>query len=255
MIEFYKYDMLNGYEDIIAFTTTKNTQYDYDFSLALHTGEDKAKIVSNRQELLKSLNLEDYSIVLANQTHSCNISVINDTTSRGWEDENSAIVDTDALMSNQKGVLLGILTADCVPVLLYDTQKEVISAIHAGWRGSVCRIVQKTISKMQKVYNSNPKEIQAIIAPSIGKCCYEVNWDVAKHFEDIDGAYRKVGDKYMLDLPHINKVQLIQSGLDENSIYLSGVCSSCDNERFFSYRKECGCSGRFLTLIGMLKNS
>jgi len=253
VIEFYKYDMLNGYEDIIALTTTKNTQYDYDFSLALHTGEDKAKILSNRQELLKSLNLEAYTIVLANQTHSCNISVINDTTSKGWEDESSAVVDTDALMTNQKGVLLGILTADCVPVLLYDTQKEVISAIHAGWRGSACQIVQKTISKMQEVYNSNPKDIKAIIAPSIGKCCYEVSWDVAKHFEDIDSAYTKVGDKYMLDLPYINKVQLIQSGVESSNIYLSGVCTSCDNERFFSYRKECGCSGRFLTLIGLRK--
>jgi len=251
VIEFYKYDILNGYEDIVALTTTKNTQYEYSFSLALHTGEDKSKIISNRQKLLKSLNLEDYSIVLANQTHSCNISVINDTTSKGWEDENSAVVDTDALMTNQKGVLLGILTADCVPVLLYDNQKGVVLAIHAGWRGTACGIAQKSVAKMQEMYNSNPKDIQAIIAPSIGKCCYEVDIEVAKHFKDIDGAYRKIGDKYMLDLPYINKIQLIQSGLDEKSIYLSSVCTSCNNESFFSYRKECGCSGRFLSLIGM----
>jgi len=219
--------------------------------LALHTGEDKTKILSNRQELLKSLNLEDYSIVLANQTHSCNVAVITDTISRGWENEKSAVVDTDALITNQKGLLLGILTADCVPVLVYDRKKAVISAIHAGWKGSACNIVQKTISKMQEEYNSNPKDIQAVIAPSIGECCYEVDMDVVKHFKGIDGAYRKVGDKYMLDLPHINKIQLIQSGVDNRHIYMSGVCTSCDNERFFSYRKECGCSGRFLSFIGL----
>jgi YfiH family protein len=251
VIEVYTYDIPDSYDDIIAFTTTKNTKYDYSFSLALHTGENKTMILSNRQQLLKDLELEDYNIILANQTHSCNISIVNDSISRGWNDENSAILDTDAIITNQKGLLLGILTADCVPILLYDRTKGVISAIHAGWRGSACGIVKKTIAKMQEIYDSNPKDIYAIISPSIGKCCYEVDLNVAEHFEDIIDAYTQVGDKYMLDLPHINKIQLIQSGLDMTSIHLSGICTSCNNNRFFSYRKECGCSGRFLSIIGM----
>jgi YfiH family protein len=251
VIEFYKYDILNGYEDIIALTTTKNTQYEYDYSLALHTGEDSNKICSNRKELLKSLGLQDYSVVLANQTHSCNIAVINDNYSKGWIDSASAIDNTDALITNQKGVLLGILSADCVPVMLYDKAKQVVANIHAGWRGSACNIVSKSVIKMQQEFDSNPADIISLIAPSIGKCCYEVDINVAKHFSHIDGAYSKVGDKYMLDLPYINRYQLLQSGISDEHIQMSGVCTSCDNERFFSYRKECGCSGRFMSLIGL----
>jgi YfiH family protein len=251
VIEFYKYDIINGYEDIIALTTTKNSEYQYDFSQALHTGEDTEAICTNRQALLRDLSLSDYSVVLANQTHSCNIAVINDDSSKGWQDSSSALSDTDALITKQRGVLLGILSADCVPVILYDKTNQAIANIHAGWRGSACAIVSKTIVKMQIEFGSNPADMIAIVAPSIGKCCYEVDESVAKHFSHIDGVCEKVGDKYMLDLPQVNRHQLIQAGVKTSNIQMSGVCTSCENEKFFSYRKECGCSGRFLTLIGL----
>ena len=253
MIDFLKYDMLDRDEEIVAVTTIKSLEYEYLFSLALHTKEDSNKIVHNRKTLLSRLDLEDYSVVLANQTHSCNIAVINSDKSRGWFEIDSAIKDSDALISDRKGVLLGVLTADCVPILLFDEKKSVIGAVHAGWRGSGCEIVKKSVEKMMECYGSNPSDIKAIIAPSIGSCCYEVDWNVAQHFSSIDGAYVKKGDKYMLDLVYINKHSLLSIGVKDDNIYLSGICTSCSSDKFFSYRKEQGCSGRFLTLIGMKK--
>jgi YfiH family protein len=149
--------------------------------------------------------------------------------------------------------MLNILTADCVPILLYDTKKEVVAAIHAGWRGTHMHIVTKTVQKMIDTFNSNPKDIIAGIAPSIGRCCYEVGEDVAEHFFDMPQSFTRKDEKYMLDLPLINKEQLLIAGLKEESIEMSHICTSCNVERFFSYRKEQGCSGRFMSTIG-LKN-
>jgi len=104
---------------------------------------------------------------------------------------------------------------------------------------------------MQEEFNSNPKNIIAGVAPSIGRCCYEVDWNVAQHFETIENAYDKKGDKYMLDLPYVNKLQLLNAGLLEENIEMSNICTACEVEDYFSYRKEGGCSGRFMSMIGL----
>lgn len=104
---------------------------------------------------------------------------------------------------------------------------------------------------MQELFDSNPEDIIAGIAPSIGRCCYEVGVDVAKHFFEIPQSYTQKKSKYMLDLPYLNKVQLLQAGLIKSHIELSNICTACDTKRFFSYRKEEGCSGRFMSMIGL----
>ncbi len=101
------------------------------------------------------------------------------------------------------------------------------------------------------VYGCDPKDIIAGIAPSIGACCYEVGKDVAEHFFNIPESFTTVGDKYMLDLPYINKQQLLKAGLHEKEIQMSEVCTACEVTQFFSYRKEKGCSGRFMSMIGL----
>jgi len=225
----------------------------YKASLALHTGEDMQCIVSNREKTLKALHPQMRHIVLANQTHGDRIHVVSEKETKGWYEHESAIASCDGLITMQKGVLLGVLTADCVPVLLYDPVRESVGAVHAGWRGTASHIVSKCVVKMQKEFGVEPKNIIACIAPSIGRCCYEVDEAVVKKFDDIPKSHEVIGDgKYMLDLPYINKYQLLESGLSPENIHLSGICTACDTQRFFSYRKEHGCSGRFLSMIGML---
>ncbi len=189
--------------------------------------------------------------IVANQTHSDNISIIHKVHERGWNSLEDAIENCDALITNQSNIMLTILTADCVPILLFDPKQRVIAAIHAGWKGTQQQIASKTVEKMQKEFDCNPKDIRAGVAPSIGKCCYEVDWNVAKHFETIENAYDNKGEKQMLDLPHINKVQLLEAGLLKEYIEMSDACTACEVDDYFSYRKEGGCSGRFMSMIGL----
>jgi len=230
--------------------TQKERNSPYSFSLALHTQENPQQILENRKALQQ--HFPNMYFIVANQTHSANIHIVTKKESVGWESEQSSIENCDALISNQKGIMLTILTADCVPILLLDPINQVVAAIHAGWRGTEQEIVLKTVKKMQEVFNSNPKEIVAGIAPSIGTCCYEVDWNVAKHFKEIKDAYTQQDDKYMLNLPLINKKQLLNIGLQEEKIELSNICTACEVEHYFSYRKEQGCSGRFMSMIGLI---
>ena len=227
--------------------TQKEPTAPYSFSLALHTKEEPSKILKNRN-LLKEY-FPKMNFVVANQTHSSNIHIVTKNQEIGWQKAEDAIENCDALITNIPNVMLTILTADCVPILLLDPKQKIVSAIHAGWKGTKEEIAFKTVKKMQEEFNSNPSDIIAGVAPSIGKCCYEVDWNVAQHF--IESAYDKVGEKYMLDLPYINKTQLLKAGLKEENIELSNVCTACDVEYYFSYRKENGCSGRFMSMIGL----
>ena len=227
--------------------TQKEKAEPYSFSLALHTKENPNDIIQNRQYFSKKF--PNATFVVANQTHSSNIHIVKEEKELGWNILEDAIENCDALITNQKNIMLTILTADCVPILLFDPKQKVVAAVHAGWKGTQQEILFKTVKKMQEIFNSNPKDIIAGIAPSIGKCCYEVDWNVAKNFEKIENSYEKKAKKYMLDLPHINKLQLLNSGLKEDNIELSNICTACSVEHYFSYRKEGGCSGRFMSMI------
>ena len=254
MLDLYHFKKLPTYAKVTHAVSTKSSAFPYHFSLALHTGESPKDIIGNRKILKESLKIphtKTVKFIVANQTHSANIQVIQENKSRGWESKEDAIENCDALITDVKYLILTILTADCVPILLYDKEKQVIAIIHAGWKGTEAQITKKTIQKMQKVFKSNPKEILASIAPSIGRCCYEVELDVAKHFLHIPQSYTQKANKYMLDLPMLNQKQLLDSGIEKDHIEMSDICTSCEVERFFSYRKEKGCTGRFMSLIGL----
>jgi len=157
------------------------------------------------------------------------------------------------LITNQKNIVLSILTADCVPILLYDPIQEVIAAVHAGWRGTKEHIVSKTVKKMIESFDSNAEDIIAGIAPSIGQCCYEVGADVAINFKHLPHAYTTKNDRFMLNLPKINQQQLCDIGVLSKNIEMSHICTSCEVERFFSYRKEKKCSGRFMSTLVLIE--
>ncbi|HHS92747.1 MAG TPA: peptidoglycan editing factor PgeF, partial [Campylobacterales bacterium] len=196
-------------------------------------------------------NFPNYHFIGASQTHSANIFIVEKDETLGWNSLDDAIQNCDALITNRPNIMLTILTADCVPILLFDPVQNVIAAVHAGWKGTKEQILHKTVKSMHENFNSNPKNIISGIGPSIGRCCYEVDWNVAQHFSKIESSYLQKRDKYMLDLALINKYQLLKAGLEEKNIELSNICTSCENETYFSYRKEGGCSGRFISMIGL----
>ncbi len=254
MVNFYHFEKFNNISICRHAVTTKNSKEPYAFSVALHTGEDVNPIVANRKKIISMLAWKKpIHFVLANQTHSDHIVTIGQEESRGWTNQDDSVANCDALITNRKDVVLAILTADCVPVLLLDSKKSVVAAVHAGWKGTKEAIVAKTVIKMIDVFDCKAEDIIAGIAPSIGRCCYEVGKEVAENFDDIPDAHDSIGNKYMLDLPLINKEQLINAGLLKSNIEMSGICTACEAERFFSYRKEHGCSGRFMSMIGLLE--
>ena len=194
---------LSAQKNCTHLITKKDVTQAHSFSLALHTGEEPQKIIANRSTIAN--NFPDMHFIVANQTHSDNIQVIKEKNKTWLSDiKEHAIEDCDALITDQKNIMLTVLTADCVPILLFDPVQHVVAVVHAGWKGTEQQIALKTVKKMQELFNSEPKDILAGIAPSIGKCCYEVDWNVAQHFKEVKDAYDEKDEKYMLDLSLIH---------------------------------------------------
>jgi len=242
----------DSYETLRYGITQKQAAFPLKGSLALHTGEDSRSVMDNRLAFRRHFGLEEMHIILANQTHSDRIVTVDTPVTRGWRQAEDAIPDCDALITPLRGVCLGILTADCVPILLFDPQNRIVAAIHAGWKGSAAHIVAKTVHRMQEHYGSLPEHILAGIGPSIRQCCYEVDENVASYFQDMEEVWKKKENgKYMLDLACVNRRQLLNAGLLPEHIETSPACTACETARFFSYRAE-RCSGRFLSFIAQM---
>jgi polyphenol oxidase len=155
-----------------------------------------------------------------------------------------AIGEGDAIISDQAGVTIGIRTADCVPILLADSVTRIVACVHAGWRGTAENIVSAAVRAMTEV-GCRPASLRVAIGPSIGSCCYEVGNDVAIRFANWIAVN---GERQALDLPAINRVQLLEAGVSD--IWTSGECTFCQAERFFSFRREKERAGRMVSFVG-----
>jgi hypothetical protein len=159
------------------------------------------------------------------------------------------IGEGDAIISSEPGVAVGIRTADCVPILLVDSNHRMVASIHAGWRGTAANIVGATVAEMRS-RGAVPEDLRAAIGPSIGSCCYEVGPEVTQALSrwQPEIADRKIPTK--VSLPAINEVQLREAGVSD--IWISGECTYCNRERFFSFRREREEAGRMLTFVSRL---
>jgi hypothetical protein len=157
--------------------------------------------------------------------------------------------------------MLGVQTADCVPVLIADVNKRVVAAIHAGWRGTVARIVEHGIATMREVYGSRPEDMVAAVGPSIGACCYAVGDEVRSNFgaqfKYAEALFRTTeGGQMHLDLWEANRRQLLDAGVPEAGITVMGECTACavaqQERKYFSHRAEHGFTGRMMSVIGVV---
>ena len=170
------------------------------------------------------------------------------------KDNIGQIIDGDAIITNEKNVPLLILTADCVPVVLVDKVNKAVGLVHAGWRGTYGKICSETLQSMKENYNTNTEDVVAIIGPSIGKCCYEVSYDLVEKFSALlsnadEKIYEIRDDKYYLDLWEINTQILKEFGVLKSNIINMNICTSCNCDRFFSYRKHDKTTKRVGTFI------
>ncbi len=186
----------------------------------------------------------------------------------------------DGLITNTPGILLAMLTADCLPVILVDTKTRAVGVFHAGWRGTVKRIVEKGVGEMHRWFGTRPHDLKAAIGPGIRGCCYHVGAEVRSKFEsqfgyahslfretketdDIHEKYpllfltarapghSELPKKIFLDLGKANRQQLIDAGIPAKNITDVGLCTSCHTELFFSHRAENGVTGRMLAAVGI----
>ena len=197
--------------------------------------------------LAKSLGLSG-GIARLMQIHSSNVRVINEYSE---EDE---YMTGDALVTRLRGVGIGVSTADCVPVLMADDRGTIAAAVHAGWRGTLSRIVDRTLDVIEHSFGITPERMIAVIGPSIKNCCYEVGEEVASQFREEHGASggylsEKVGSKFLLDLALANKSVLERAGV--NNIEIIDICTKC-NDNFYSYRREGKGVGSQLSVIGLV---
>ena len=170
------------------------------------------------------------------------------------KDNIGQIIDGDAIITNEKYVPLLILTADCVPVVLVDKVNKAVGLVHAGWRGTYGKICSETLQSMKENYNTNTEDVVAIIGPSIGKCCYEVSYDLVEKFSALlpnadEKIYEIRDEKYYHDLWEINTQILKEFGVLKSNIINMNICTSCNCDRFFSYRKHDKTTKRIGTFI------
>lgn len=226
---------------ITAFFTTRD--------LPLKAGElaNLIEDVENNKKLVcKGLNIPFENLIIPIQTHSDNVEII--------DLQKHIYPNCDALVTNKCSIAIALNFADCVPIIFYDEVKKVIAVSHAGWRGTVAKIGPKTVQKMVENFSCEPKNIIALIGPAIGKCCFEAGEDVLAQLKTTipdEFFSESIIDFGHADLKLINKIQLLATGLKK--IDVCEYCTSCQNELFFSYRREKGNTARHSAVIMLTK--
>ena len=231
--------------------------------------DTKENVLENRRRFQAALGADRLTLCGLSQIHSDVVHV--------FEALPTSRCRGDASATNRAGLLLAVETADCVPILLVDPKNRAVAAVHAGWRGTLQRIVTKAIGKMQMQFGTKPADLLAAIGPSIGGCCYEVGTEVASEFRSqFPNASEwfdelRTGDEpnplqwlnmsppghqpppknVLLDLRKANRAQLVETGVPSGNVAVSDWCTACRRDLLFSYRKEAGTTGRLMSVIGI----
>ena len=251
-IALYQSDVLNGFENIVhGFTTRKGgvSKGEYEsLSMSPRRGDDISCVRENERILCSELGLQLDRLSSTRQEHTDNIEII-DAENIGVGVSSDWGKGVDACITLEKNVPILCYSADCVPILMYARDIEAIAAVHSGWKGSALSIGKKTVEKLIKM-GAEPQNIFVAIGPSIGKCCYEVSEDVAQQFSP-EFYTAKENGKYMLDLGMVNYSLIRECLVPVENISLSEICTSCNNDLFFSHRRQNGKSGTLGGIICM----
>jgi len=238
--------------------------------------DSREHVLDNRAKFFHAIGADKMRVVTLRQIHSDIAHLASAAIAQSSETPQG-----DALLTREPGLLLVVQTADCVPILLADTKRRAVAAIHAGWRGTLRRIAAKTLGRMQMEFGTRPEDVTAALGPGIGRCCYEVGSDVARDFhaqfpnarEWFDGPFDALASgendpnwlpwltmkppghqppllRAHLDLIAANRAILAEAGVAPRRISSSGFCTACRKDLFFSYRRE-HTTGRLMAAIGL----
>ncbi len=212
------------------------------FTLSYSSLPDKEAIRQNRALLATAMGIPAAQLYLPSQVHQTRIVQVNSQTQK------EALMETDALICNEKGICIAVMSADCVPILLYDKRNHAVGAVHAGWRGTVAKILEKTLYAMQAAFGTKGEDLLAGIGPSVSQESYEVGEEVVGQVQQAFGRdsgllISQPNGKAKLDLWKANTGQLLEFGVRPSHIEVADRCTVKQNQHFFSARM--GDSGRF----------
>lgn len=233
-----------------AFTTKfggVSTGHCESLNLGFHRGDTEENVRENYHRLAEELGVDENRITLTAQVHRTDITVVTEQEA-GTGISKPLSWETDALITNLPNTPLCAFSADCVVVLLYDPVTHTAGAAHAGWRGMAAGILPKTVSEMEKHFGTRRDSLIAVIGPSIRQECFETDADVPEAMESQIGAWvqpyiKETGEKFHVDLQGIGAALLSQSGLAQEHIIDSGICTMCNSDEFWSHRKTNGVRG------------
>lgn len=226
-------------------------------NLGWKQGDLYENVCENYRLACSSLSGDPDKLIFSDQIHEDDIAYVTEKDCAG-KDFSKRLKGTDGMITDKRGIILATSYADCVPLFFVDPINHCIGSSHSGWRGTVKKIGKKTVEKMGSQFGSNPKELVCLIGPSICEKCYEVGKDVIAEFKvnyeydchaDIFTADKDKRGKYKLDLWAAIWHQLIGAGMRKENIYVSGICTSCNDKLLFSHRKTNGKRGAMNGLI------
>lgn len=243
-----------------CFTTRKGGEsfLNKELNLGFNVDDKRENVLKNYEKICGILDIDYKNMAVAKQAHTDRILCLTkDDMGLGVVKE-QIYGDFDGIITNEKNFPIAIFYADCVPLLFLDTKNKVIAAIHSGWKGTLLKISQLAVLKMQEKYNTNPSDVLVAIGPSIGPCHFEAEKDVYLEFKavfkDLDEKYlaKKTYDKYYIDLWKIHLDLLVSCKIPKNNISMLGDCTYCKNDLYFSHRAENGKTGRMAAIIELI---
>ena len=253
------YDLAEG---VTAFSSTRHGGYSEgphgEFNVNLYCGDAPETIAANRKALCKLLRIKDDRLVMPHQVHTTGIAQIGRTFFRLSADVRRQVLEgIDALMTNIPGVCIGVSTADCIPIILYDPEHRAASVVHSGWRGTVANIAGVAVTSMQRAYHTRPEVLKAVIGPGISLENFEVGDEVYDQFVAAGYPMAEIArryEKWHIDLWQCCRLQLEDVGLKPENIEVSGICTYDHHDDYFSARRLGVESGRILTAIVIHKS-
>jgi YfiH family protein len=220
-------------------------------NLGFGSGDQQSQVEANRALVARSFDIEPHLFLTVKQVHGSEILVIDQPNP---EVSHFQRVESDAIITNQRNILLGILVADCYPVILYDRSKHVAAVIHLGWRGTAVGLLERTVAAMREIFGCQAANISAGIGPGIAAHSYEVDRPVRDHFRQGTDNWRRIAREvslghWQLDLQKSIALQLDAAGIDNAAIDTVVECTCCHKETLFSYRRDQGKTGRQMGFV------
>lgn len=243
-LEFYASPNLTNVKFLKHFFSTRiggiSTGVYESLNLGIYTNDTYENVQCNLDKIFNAAKMNRDKITYLKQVHSDKFFVVNKDNYLDIKGQCG-----DALITSEKGIAIGVFTADCVPIILVDTCNEIVAVVHAGWKGTELNIAGKVLKYMKGNMGTDSKNVVAAVGPAIGPCCFEVGFEVAEKFNFV---YQHK-NKFYVDLWKENIKQITECGVLKERISSSMVCTSCNSNLVFSYRKESGATGRLGTFI------